>query len=139
MIAGILFTGFIALIILAVTAISNNYDRTDIVSSSFNNNFNKLLTLTDKQSYLETTRSQVTNSSGLQLLGGFDIAFNSVYTTFNLMWSVVDIFGTMGSSIISTFVFVPAVVIDTLILILLSLLTTYVIFTLMSSITRGRI
>lgn len=138
-ITGLLFTGIIALFVIGLTSISINYDRTDLVNEQFNNNFNKLNDLTSGQSGLEASRSQLTNASGLQLLGNFDVAFQSTWTVFALVWGTVDLYASMGSNIVSTFTFIPAVVIKVLLYILVSILVAYIIFNLISSITRGRI
>lgn len=138
-ITGLLFTGIIALFVIGLTSISINYDRTDLVNEQFNKNFNKLNDLTSGQSGLDTSRSQLTNASGLQLLGNFDIAFQSTWTVFALVWGTVDLYASMGSNIVSTFTFIPAVVIKVLLYILVSILVAYIIFNLISSITRGRV
>jgi len=138
-ITGLLFTGIIALFVISLTSVATNYDRTDIVNEQFSKNFNKLNDLTSGQSGIETSRQQMTNASGLQLLGNFDIAFQSTWTVFALIWGTIDLYASMGSGVVSTFTFIPSSIIKVFLYVLVSLLVTFAIFNLISSVSRGRL
>lgn len=138
-IGGVLTFGVIALFILAITSISINYSRPDIVNDKFAANFNKLNTLTSGTNGIETSRSQMTDVNGMNLIGNFDIAFQSTWTVLNMGWETIDLYASMPANLISTFTFLPAEVVKTFIYILISLLVIVTIFTIISSITRGRL
>src|SRR3990172_2984765 len=80
--SGLLAFGIIALLVLAVGSMAVNYDRPDLVSPAFSNNYNKLNSLLDD---LECTRTATTSTQGLSFIGTFNIAFNSIFTVFKLV------------------------------------------------------
>ena len=134
--SGLLAFGIIALMVIAVGSMAVNYDRPDLVSPSFSNNYNKLNgLLTD----LESTRTATTSTQGLTFIGTFNIAFNSIFTVFKLVLNSLDIFGTMSASVISDYTFLDAGVIKILMGVLLAALLTTIIFVWISSVTRGRV
>jgi len=135
---GILFTGVMALFIIIIAAMSSNYNKPELLSDSFNKNFNKL---SDLSSDVDNSRIAVTNSnsSGLQLMGNFDIAFGATWNVINLVFSTIDLYASMGSSIVSEFTFIDSNIIKILMYILMASLLTYIIFSVISSVMRGRL
>jgi hypothetical protein len=109
------------------------------ITSKQEEQFNKLNDLTEGQSGLETSRQQMTNSSGLKLLGNFDIAFQSTWTVFALVWGTIDLYASMGSNFVITFTFIPSVIIKVLLYVLVSILVAFTVFNLISCVTRGRL
>lgn len=128
--------GVIALFVIAIGAMSVNYNRSDLVSPSFSNNYNKLNSLLGD---LETSRSAVTSPQGLSFIGTFNVAFNSIFTVFKLVLNSLDMFGSMTASVISDYTFLDAGVVKIILGVLLASLLTLVIFIWISSVTRGRI
>jgi hypothetical protein len=135
----IFFCGIVALFLLVVMSVSNNYDRSDMIDQNFANNFNKLNTLIGGNNGLEVTSNATRNPTGMQLQGNFDIAFSSTWTVFNLVWSAIDVYTGFGKAIESQFTFIPSSVIVIISLTLIASLVAVVIFTIISSILRGRI
>ena len=74
--SALLAFGIIALMVIAVGSMAVNYDRPDLVSPAFSNNYNKLNSLLDD---LESTRTATTSTAGLSFIGTFNIAFNSIF------------------------------------------------------------
>ena len=138
-ISGVLFFGIIALFVILVVSMSNNYNRPDIVNPSFSNNYNKLYVLTTGDNGIDVTQSSVKGASGLQLQGNYDIAFSSMWTVLNLVWATVDFYASMGSDTISDFTMIDSNVIKIVMYVLTMVLVTIVMFTIISSITRGRV
>ena len=138
-IALVFFCGIIALFLLAIASVSTNYDRPDIIDQNFAKNFNKLNELTTGDNGIDVTRDATSNPSGLQLQGNFDIAFSSTWTVFNLVFNAIDIYSGMGSAVTSQFKFIPKEVIYFVGITLISSLIVVVIFSIISSILRGRI
>ena len=135
-ITGILFTGIMALFVLMIGSISSNYSKPEIVSPEFSTNYNKLLNLTNQ---VEISRSETSQGQGFSLIGSFDIAWNSIFTVVSLVFSTLSLYGTMASTMISQFTFIPANVIFIFMQIALSIFTAYIVFTWMSSVLRGKI
>lgn len=134
--AALLAFGVIALLVLGIGSMAVNYDRPDLVSTSFSNNYNKLNSLLDD---LESTRTATTSTEGLSFIGTFNVAFNSIFTVFKLVLNSLDLFGSMSADVISDYTFLDAGVIKILMGVLLAALLTTIIFIWISSVTRGRI
>ena len=128
--------GVIAMLVLATGAMAVNYDRPDLVSSSFSNNYNKLNSLLGD---LDTARTATTSTQGLTFIGTFNVAFNSIFTVFKLVLNSLDIFGSMTASVVSDYTFLDAGVVKILLGVLIAGLLTSIIFIWISSVTRGRI
>jgi len=137
--SALIFFGIIALFLFLVNSVATNYSRPDMISSKFSDNYNKLYVLTGGDSGIETTRSSVGQAGGLQLLGNFDIAFSSTWTAFNMIWATVDLYASMGSNLISDFTFIDAGVIKIVMYVLVMALTVIIIFSIISSVMRGRV
>ena len=134
--SALLSFGIIAFLVIATGSMAVNYDRPDLVSPAFSNNYNKLnLILGD----LETARTATTSQQGLSFIGVFNVAFNSIFTVFKLVLNSLDIFGTMSASFVSDYTFLDAGVVKILMGVLLAGLLTSIIFIWISSVTRGRI
>lgn len=137
-IAAVLFSGIMALFVVIMGAMAYNYDRDDLVSDSFSNNFDKLNDLTGQvnNQYLSVSNK---NGTGLQLEGAFDVMFGSSWGVIGLIFSTVDTYANLGTSIISEFTFIPQSVLYLLSIILLTALSVYIIFSVISSLLRGKL
>lgn len=134
--SALLSMGVIALLVVAIASMAVNYDRPDLVSPSFSNNYNKLNSLLGD---LDSARTATTSTQGLSFIGTFNVAFNSIFTVFKLVLNSLDMFGSMTASIISDYTFLDAGVIKILLGVLVSGLLVSIIFIWISSVTRGRI
>ncbi len=134
-IAGILFSGMVALFVLAIAGIQDEYDSTLLTNEDFAENYDRLTEQTEK---IETARSASAGGEGLSFLGTFDVAFQSTFTVIQMVFSTLDLFGDMTGSFASDFGFDPTVT-RIVFLIALAILTTIIIFIWISSISRGRI
>lgn len=133
--AGILFSGLIALFVLAITGISDEYDSTLLVNEDYMDNYNRLTEQTDK---METARSSAAAGEGLSFIGTFDVAFQSTFTVIQMVFSTLDLFGDMSDNFAGDFG-LDKTVFDVIFIIGLSLLTTVIVFVWISSISRGKI
>ena len=134
-IAGILFSGMIALLVLAIGGISYEYDSNLLVNEEFSDNYDRLATQTEK---IETSRQASAAGEGLSFVGTFDVAFQSTFTVIQMVFSTLDLFGDMTSSFAEDFGF-DANVVNIVFIIVLSILTTLIVFVWISSISRGKI
>ena len=135
-IVGILFGIIIALYIIQVSSVANNYGNTDIISEDFQNHYSKL---SDNLNQLDTSFSSVKGTSGLDLIGSFNIAFNSVFTVIVMVWDGIMIYTGMTQNIASDFTFLDKTVMYTLLTGIIACLTAYLIFIWLSSVSRGKI
>lgn len=126
----------IALFVIFAQGLAVNYNRTDLVNPSFSSHYNQLSGLTNTA---EQSHNSVTSSSGLNLLGQFDVVFNSFFSVIGIGWDSYNIIFSGISNIVSDFTFLPAGVIYILLTSLVTALLIYLIFTIISSVTRGRI
>lgn len=134
-VAGVLFSGVVALFVLAITGMSDEYDTNILVNEEFSANYDKLTQQTDR---IEIARSESSAGSGLSFLGTFDVAFQSTFTVFQMIFQSLGLFGDMSDSFAEDFGFNP-IVMGVLFIVALSILTTLIVWNIISSISRGRI
>lgn len=134
-IAGILLMGIVAIMILMVQGVADNYNRSDLVDAEFSENYDQLSNVTaNVGTILETTRS----GSGLSFKGAFDVTFGAAFTAIQLVFSTL---GLMQNVFIN-FAFdfgIPAQVSNILFIVAFSAIAVTLIFVWLSSISRGRI
>jgi hypothetical protein len=135
-IVGILFGVIISLFIIQVASVADNYNNQDIVSANFAQHYNKLQT---NLASLDTSYSAVKGTGGLNLIGTFNIAFNSVFTVIIMVWDSVAIYGNMFGSLTSDFLFLDKGVIGLVGGGIVACLVAYLIFVWLSSVSRGKI
>ena len=133
--AGILFSGIIALFVLAIAGISDEYDSTLLINDEFAENYDRLTAQTEK---IETARSAASTGEGLSFIGTFDVAFQSTFTVIQMVFGTLDLFGDMTGSFAEDFGFDPTVT-RILFTIALAMLTIVIVWVWISSISRGRI
>jgi len=135
-VVGILFGLVVALYIIMVGSMANNYHNTEIVSASFSEHYSKLGTNLNQ---LDTSFSSVKGSGGLNLIGTFNIAFNSVFTVVSMVWDSLMIYTGMAGNIAGDFSFLDQAVVLLFFGAVIAILTTYLIFIWLSSVSRGKI
>ena len=134
-IAGVLFSGVVALFVLAVAGISDEYDTDILINEKFAENYDKLTEQTDR---IETARETSAAGSGLSFLGTFDVAFQSTFVVFQMIFQSLNLFGNMSDSFAGDFGLDPTVT-AIIFIVALSILTTLIVWNIVSSISRGRI
>ncbi len=133
-IAGILFSGMVSLFVLAIAGISNEYDSSILTNEEFAENYDRLVEQTDK---VETARAAAAAGEGLSFVGTFDVTFQSTFTVFQMVFQTLDLFGDVSGSFGEDFGLDPTVTKITF-LIALSILTTLIVWNIVSAISRGR-
>lgn len=134
-IAGVLFSGLVALYVLAIAGISDEYDSTLLVNEDFAENYDKLVEQTER---IETARETAAAGDGLSFIGTFDVAFQSTFTVIQMVFQTLNLFGDITGSFAEDFGLDPTVTKITF-LIALAILTTLIVWTWISSISRGKI
>lgn len=134
-IAGVLFSGIVALYVLMIAGISDEYGSSLLTNEEFANNYDTLVNQTEK---IETARETAAAGDGLSFIGTFDVAFQSTFTVIQMVFQTLDLFGDMSGSFAEDFGLDPTVTKITF-LIALAILTTLIVWTWISSISRGKI
>ena len=134
-IAGVLFSGIVALFVLAVAGISNEYDSVLLTNEDFGDTYDRLVTQTER---IETARAAAATGDGLSFIGTFDVAFQATFTVIRMVFQTLDLFGDITGSFAADFGVDPTVTRITF-LIALAILTTLIVWTWISSISRGKI
>lgn len=134
-IAGVLFSAIVALFVLAIAGIQDEYDSSLLTNEGFSGNYNKLQEQTEK---IETARETAAAGGGLSFVGTFDVAFQSTFTVFQMVYQTLDLFGDVSGSFGEDFGLDPRA---TKIVFLsgLAILTALIVWQLVGAISRGRI
>lgn len=133
---GIIFGMVVAMYIIMVAAVANNYNNQEIISEDFANHYSKLSTNLNQ---LDTSYSAVKGTSGLNLVGTFNVAFNSVFTVVAMVWDGVMIYTGMASNISSDFSFLDQTTMVLFLSGLIAIIVVYLIFIWISSVSRGKL
>lgn len=133
-IAGLLFTGIVALFVLAIAGVADNYDNTEIINENFANNYDKLSEIAND---VNLTRGASQSSEGLSFIGTFDVIFSSTFTVIKMVFATLDLIGDMAANFVSDYTFLDASVIKILFIMALAILTTVLVFVWISSVSRS--
>lgn len=133
---GILFGMIIAFYIIQVASLANNYPDNMIPNAAFEAHYAKLSTNIDR---LNNATAAVQSAEGLTFTGTLDIVFTSVFTVIVMVWDNILLFTGMQSFLAGDFSFFDSGVLVLLVGGLLAILTTYLVFIWLSSISRGRL
>ena len=130
--AMILFSGIIALAVLGVASLADDYDNSNIVDEDFQSNFERFENETDRASEMFDAAS---SKEGLSLIGTFDVLFGSSFTVISLVFGGVSV---VGSQIVNfgSYFGIPSSVTKVFFTIMLSALTILIVFIIISSVSR---
>jgi len=133
-IAMLIFSGVIALMVLAVGSMANDYDNTDIISADFSNKFDKFENDTARAGEMWDA---VSGEGGLSLVGTVEILF---FSTFRVISLVLTSIGEAGNQMfgIGDYFAIPSVVSGIFFMLLFSILTVIIIFKILSFVKGGR-
>lgn len=135
-IVSIIFGMVISLYIIQVASIAQNYNNQDIISAEFQSHYS---TLNTNLALLNNANKAVQGSGGLNLIGTFNVAFNSVFTVIVMIWDSILIYTGMASSMANDFTFLDRTTLLLFLSGLVAILTAYLIFVWLSSVSRGKI
>lgn len=135
-ITALLFGVVVAIFTLAITDVSSNYGNSNLVDAAFSEKYDKLSALTAK---VETARSSSSAGSKLSFVGAFDVAFKSTFTVIQMVFQSLALYTTMVDDFVSDYTFLDSGVMSTLLTVGLAILTVFLVFIWISSISRGRV
>ncbi len=135
LIAGLLFTAVIIFFVIGIADMQGNYpNNQNIVSQSFEDNYNKLTEQTESLALMKNTSL---SGEGLSFRGAFDVTFGSFFTIMQLTFSTLDLFGNMYTSITTDFPFVDSLVLNNFMILGLAMITIILIFKLINAVGRN--
>lgn len=135
-VTGIIFGLIVSLYIIQVASVADNYNNQAIISPAFAQHYDQL---SDNIANLETSYQSVKSSNGLDLIGTFNVAFNSVFTVVNMMWDSLLIYTGMASNISGDFNVFDSTTVLIFLTSIIAMITVYLIFIWLSSVTRGKL
>ena len=134
-IAGIYLMGVIALMILMVQGVAENYNRGDLIDEGFSEKYNVLSNVTEPVTIL---LEETTTGGGLSFKGAFDVAFGAAFVAINLIFGTVTLFSTVFQNMLVDFG-IPSAVANVVFIVGFVTVTTSLIFVWLSSISRGKL
>lgn len=131
-VAAILFSGIIALFVMATGSMTNEYDSENVTSEEFDEKFNKF---ENNTKIAANMWNQTTGEGGLSTVGSFDVLFKSTFGVISLVFNSVKLVGTQMFSFVEYFG-IPSEVGFLFFTILSSILSVIIIFIIISSVSR---
>lgn len=133
-IAMLLFSGVVALFVLAVGSLANEYENTNVINEDFSAQFDKFEE--------DTARTQemwnaTTGEGGLSLVGSVEILFFSTFRVIQLVFSSVVEAGTQLFSL-GEYFGIPSTVSAIFFALIATALTVIIIFRVLSFVKGGR-
>jgi len=138
-IVGIIFGIILSLFLFGVADIASNYNDDTMISQSFSDHYSNLQTNLNQLNNANQAVQGGSSGQGLNLIGTFNVAFNSVFTVIVMVWDGLLIYTGMASNISNDFTFLDHNVIMVFMSGLIAILTSYLIFVWLSSVSRGKI
>lgn len=135
-IVGLIFGLVTGLFVILVASTANQYNNAEIISPEFAAHYSKLST---NLAQLNTANQAVQGAGGLNLIGAFNVAFNSVFTVIAMVWDSILVYTGMAGNIASDFSFLDSGTILMFFGAVIAMLTAYLIFIWLSSVSRGKI
>jgi len=131
-VASLLFSGLLALTILAVAGFAAEYDNTAIISEDFSDKFNKFEDNTER---IGGMYDAATSEEGLSFIGTFEVLFSSTFTIISLVFSGIT---AADSQLLGfgDFFGIPSSVSAVFFTLVLGVLTTLIVFIVISSLSR---
>jgi hypothetical protein len=119
-----------------VGSVADNYNNTNMTSESFSDNYNKLQ---DNLDNLDTSFQATKGEGGLNLIGTFNVVFNSVFTVIAMVWDSLLLYTGMATNISQDFSFLDSTTTLLILSALIAMITAYLMFVWLSSVTRGKL
>jgi len=133
-IAMLIFSGSIALYVLMVGSIANDYDNPNIIDTNFSDKFDQFAEDTDRAGEMWNA---TTSEGGLSLVGTADLLFFSTFRVISLVFSSVVAAGAQLASF-GTFFGIPSTISYVFMTLLFGILTVSIIFIIISSVRSGK-
>ena len=133
-IAMLVFSGVLAMFVVMIGSIANDYDNTDIISPDFSDKFDKFSENVDTGGEMWAAS---TGEGGLSLVGTADLLFFSTFKVISLVFDSVNIAWTQMAEF-GEFFGIPSVISNIFVGLIFTILTVIIVFIIISSIRSGR-
>ena len=131
-VAVILFSGIIALGFLMVSDFAISYNNENIIDEDIENRY---ASVTETTAVADSAFSAISSKEGLTLVGAFDILFASGFTVISLLLNSVFIMSASLQSFGADFG-IPTAITGILFSVMISVISTILVFIVISSTTR---
>lgn len=133
-VAVLIFSGCLALFVLMVGSLSNDYDNPNVIDPEFSEKFDKFSEDTDRAGEMWES---ATSEGGLSLIGTADLLFFSTFRVISLVFSSVVAAGDQMADF-GEYFGIPSEVSGIFMVLLFSILTVFIVFIIISSVRSGR-
>jgi len=133
-IAMLIFSGGIALFVVMVGSIANDYDNPNIINTEFSNQFDKF---EEENARSQEMWNATTGEGGLSLVGTADLLFFSTFRVISLVFNSVSAAWNQLASF-GTFFRIPRAVSYIFMTLIFGILTVSIIFIIISSVRSGK-
>ena len=133
-IAMLVFSGVMAMFVVMIGSVANDYGNTEIVSPEFSEKFDKFSENVDTSGEMWGAS---TGEGGLSLVGTADLLFFSTFKVISLVFDSVSLAWTQLAEF-GTFFGIPSVISNIFVGLIFSILTVSIVFIIISSIRSGR-
>ena len=133
-IAMLIFSGVLALFVVMIGSVANDYDNTDIIDLDFSDKFDKFSENVDTSGEMWAAS---TGEGGLSLVGTADLLFFSTFKVISLVFDSVNIAWTQMVEF-GEFFGIPSVISNIFVGLIFTILTVMIVFIIISSIRSGR-
>lgn len=131
-VASLIFSGLIALFVLSVGALADDYDNPNVIDPEFAENFDKFEENTER---ISSMYEEVTSEEGLSFIGTFEVLFASTFSVISLVFTGLTSIGTQLLGF-GEYFGIPRAVSKIFFTLLISSLTALIIFIIISSVNR---
>ena len=128
----ILFSGLVALIVLAIASMSDQYDNPDIVNNDIAANYGNI---TETTQIAQSAFDAANEKEGLTFVGSIDVMFGAAFTVIALTFNSVGLATGYLTSFASDFK-IPSSVAVIVVGILISILMVILVFVILSTTTQ---
>ena len=133
-IAMLVFSGVLAMFVVMIGSVANDYDNTNIISPDFSDKFDKFSENVDTGGEMWAAS---TGEGGLSLVGTADLLFFSTFKVISLVFDSVNIAWTQMAEF-GEFFGIPSVISNIFVGLIFSILTVMIVFIIISSIRSGK-
>ena len=133
-IAMLVFSGVLAMFVVMIGSVANDYDNTNIISPDFSDKFDKFSENVDTGGEMWAAS---TGEGGLSLFGTADLLFFSTFRVISLVFSSVVAAGQQMAGF-GEFFGIPSEISSIFMVLIFTILTVSIVFIIISSIRSGK-
>ncbi len=134
-IAILIMTSLCGLYFVAISGIADEYDNTAIVDETFDTKYNKLTNATTDVSDIFEAASK---KEGLAVATTFEVIFSSTFSIIQIVFGSFAVVSSITASFAEDFG-IPDVVANLIFPMALAIITTIIVFVVISSVSRGKL